>query len=414
MDLRVLLTAVTPLSFRDGVDLVTSDLNRYVPGTAFLGALAEAHAERGRDRDEFANLFLRERVRFGNAYPAHFTHKLLRQANLQPVRPIPLSARSGKRFPGFRADEQDPDDRCDGVTDGLIPLTLFALSGETRPDLLDPLRSIGTGAKAQDLDRISGFYRRGETPGLLGRAHLSLDLRTRTGINYRTGTVQQAILYSTQVLPEGSQFWAAWHLPDGDPTLYAALEALVEDLSDADALRLGNNRTRGFGRVRLQLNPEDDAETGARAGALAERVTHFTAQLATAAAAARIDLPDGVYLPITLTSDMLLHDALLRARLQLSGADLAAAGVKGADLVFYGATSRRVRGWNSVLGLPRADTWAIGMGAVFLFRLPPTYADWDALVQLQAQGLGLRRSEGYGQISLADPFHLELAGGIIA
>lgn len=407
--LRVRLTAETPLSFRDGVDLAASELNRYVPGTALLGALAEAHARLRDDRAEFAALFLRERVRYGNAYPAGFSNEELSGSHLLPVRPIPLTARSSKRFGGFRYDRRDPGERYDGVTDALIPMALFALSDEARSDLLDPARSAGQGEGAVDLERIGGFYRRGAGPGSFGRARIGPDLRTRTGINYRTGTVQQSILYSTQVLPEGASFWGSWRIADGGEALRDTLEGLVEELVEGGMLRLGNNRTRGFGRVTLRL----DDDEGDSAGALAARAAAFSGLLADAARAAGLAIPAGVYLPVTLASDALLHDELLRARLRLGPEDLAAAGAPGAELVFHTAAPRRVRGWNALLGVPRADTWAIGMGAVFLFRLPAGFAAWDALLAWQDEGVGLRRGEGYGQISLADPFHLELAGGVM-
>jgi len=410
MQLRALLTAETPLSFRDGVDLASPELNRYIPGSAILGALAEAHARLRADPAMFARLFLQEQVRFGNAYPTAFATEKLTRTDYLPVRPVPLSARSGKRFVGFRYDDPDKVERYVGVTDALIPLALFALSGEARSDLLESVRTYGVGDDAIELDRIGGFYRRGSEPGEIGRAQVDFDLRTRTGINYRTGTVQQAILYSTQVLPEGTSFWGSWSIPDDDAALRTSLEQLVDELAEAGMFRLGNNRTRGFGRVTARLD-DDDSDTSI---ALAERVATFTALLDTAAAAAGLDIPAGIYLPVSLVSDALFHDALLRPRLQLHPDDLAVAGVAGAELVFHTAAARRVRGWSMLLGLPRADTWAIGMGAVFLFRLPAGFAGWDALLRFQERGVGLRRAEGYGQISLADPFHLELAGGVMA
>lgn len=410
MQLRVLLTAETPLSFRDGVDLATSELNRYVPGVAVIGALAEAHARAGNARDEFARLFLAEWVLFGNAYPTSCVTREIAESNHLPVRPIPRSARSGKRFAGFKHDSAQDGERRDGVTDALIPLALFALSDETRADLLEPIRTLEEHGRQIDLDRIEGFYRRGKRSGTFSRARIGPDLRTRTGINYQTGTVQQQILYSTQTLPEGSQFWGVWTIAD-DPegTLKADLDQLVTALVRDQALRLGNNRTRGFGLVQAQLV----AHAGDTAEELGDRVSTFNQILGEVAQTNKVEIPDGLYVPLTLTSDTLLQDELLRARLQLGPADLAAYGVPDAELVFHIGSVRRVRGWNGLLGLPRADSWAIGMGSVFLFRLPQDFADWEALRRLQEHGVGLRRAEGYGQLSVADTFHLELAGGVM-
>ncbi|NNJ13660.1 hypothetical protein EKD04_025370 [Chloroflexales bacterium ZM16-3] len=410
MQLRLYLTAETPLSFRDGVDLVASELNRYVPGTAMLGALAEAHQRLRGDPQEFARFFLEDRVIFGNAYPATFEAESLTKSEQLPVAPIPATARSGKRFGGFRFDGQHARDRRDGVTDGLVPMALFALSGESRADLLEPTRRFRRDTAEIDLDRISGFYRQGLQLDEIGKARLSPDLRTRTGINYRTGTVQQEILYSIQVLPERSVFWSCWTIADDGAEgerLRDRLEMFVEDLVESGMLRLGNNRTRGFGRVQARLMEY----AGDTAAALVERVRRFQQLLGETARQHQIDLNEGVYVPITLTSDVLLYDDLLRSRLQIAPGDLAAHGIPDAELVYHTAGVRRVRGWNTLLGLPRADMAAISMGSVFLFRLPAAFADWPALLRLQQTGLGLRRVEGYGAISIADRFHLDSAGG---
>jgi CRISPR-associated protein Csx10 len=110
---------------------------------------------------------------------------------------------------------------------------------------------------------------------------------------------------------------------------------------------------------------------------------------------------------LTLTADLLLRDRLLRWRLRLDEQVLADAGLPDATLVYHAASVRRVLGWNGLLGLPREDALAIGMGSVFLFRFPnpPALA---ALYHLEANGLGERTVEGFGRLTVADPFPWEV------
>jgi hypothetical protein len=67
-----------------------------------------------------------------------------------------------------------------------------------------------------------------------------------------------------------------------------------------------------------------------------------------------------------------------------------------------------VPGWNAALGMPKADTWCLGRGSVLLFRLPPDHDPEPTLARLQeieAEGVGDRRVEGFGRIAGCDPFH---------
>jgi CRISPR-associated protein Csx10 len=122
---------------------------------------------------------------------------------------------------------------------------------------------------------------------------------------------------------------------------------------------------------------------------------------------AGVALPTGWYVPMTLASDVLVLDPLLRWGLQLDGSTLAEVGLSGATLVYHTASMRRVTGWNGLWGLPRDDALAIGMGSVFLVRFEQE-PDVSALLRLQEEGIGERKAEGFGRVTVADPFHWEV------
>lgn len=402
MILRILLGAETPLSFRTGRNPARSDTLPYVPGTAILGSLAQVHQVMGRDRDEFAAFFLQDHILLGNCYRANFDKIRELTGEDRPVLPIPATARSCKRFGGFAfgADRESEDRK--GVKDFLIPLALFALSDETKPSVLADIETHPD--TRYPLDRINGFFRRGAKANEYGQPAKSTAIRTRTGINYATGAARSEILYSRQTLPKDASFWGRWWIND---QVWSSFEEFITEALNQNLIRVGNNRTRGFGRVSLNMQAceLDTIE------ALRKRVEDFTAQFKTAATQAGIATPDALYVPITLTSDAILYDPLLRARLRLSGQDLVAFGLEDAPLIFHAASTRQVAGWSELWGLPRADDWAISMGSVFLFALPRADdATFESLLRLEEQGIGLRRAEGFGMVSVANLFHTELAG----
>lgn len=398
---RISLYAETPLTFRSGRDAACSSTHEYVPGISLIGGLAQAHQALRRNPEEFAAFFLHNRIQFGNCYPALFAATAL-QADNYPVLPLPLTARSCKRFPGFVFHAENERKHRAGVTDLLIPLALFALSGEQRGDLLDQYQKHPR--TNEPLDRLEGFFRRGSQADHYGQPRQRKALRTRTGINYDTGIAQSAILYSREVLERGTKFWGCWHVDDD---LTEAFAQFVTEVDKGDLLRVGNNRTRGSGHVRFNLQRiDEDTELDLKA-----RIEAFTQHFKQQAATSQLDAPAALYVPILLTSDAILTDPLLRARLQISADDLAAIGIPGAELVFQAAGMRQVSSWNSLWGLPRADDWAITKGSVFLFALPEANnATFAALLNWQRDGIGQRRTEGFGALTLAHRFHIELAG----
>jgi len=400
MHTRVLLRAETPLTFRDGRDAARASTLNYVPGSTLLGGLAESYLRDHRNKTQFDDWFLRGKIRFANLYPAGFALDALQDEDAIPVLPLPLTARSCKRFSGFHFGSKAESEQRHGVTDALIPLSLFMLSGEHSIDILESFSDCPT--CQEPLDRFSGFFRRGQNLAEIGVAAKSQALRTRTGINYASGATMQSILYSRAVLPKGANFWGEWYIADA---VASDFQTFVERVVDAGLVRVGNNRTRGLGRVTMNLS-ESEAEDIA---ALQGRVQMFNQALHADADKFGISTPAALYVPLTLTSDAILYDRLLRPRLQITNDYLSDVwGLTGAQVVYQVAGVRRVESWNTVWGLPKADELAIAMGSVFLIALPTNDADiFKRLCNLQEQGIGARRVEGFGAVRVADAFHIE-------
>ncbi len=398
------ITDCGPLSFRAGRETTTATSLGYVPGTALFGGLATAHRLLRCNPTQFDAFFMNDEASFGNLYPAKFRDEL--QSDVWPVYPLPATARSCKRFGGFKFDERDSHrDPHHGVTDALIPWALFALNGQTD---VRPLQSVKSCTCDEPMDAFDGFYRRDAFDGArIGTAKVERSLRTRTGISRATGAVEQGILYSREVLQAGTPFWGTLTVPDAQAE---GFYAFCQETNESGLLRLGNNRARGFGKVTLRLVEPESEDTP---DALAQRIGVFDAALREQAQRYDIATPHALYVPITLTSDAIVFDSLLRYRRTLATDYLEETwGLCNAEVVYQTNGTRRVMGWNELWRLPKPDDVALTMGSVFLLGFSEALNDTlvDGLLQMQTQGIGIRRREGFGRLVVANPFHWEVQG----
>lgn len=397
-----------PLSLRARRELSGAETRGYIPGATVLGALAAAHAAHRGDPAEF-NGFFGPDSRFGNLYPASFDNENLYKDAASPILPLPATAVSCKRFSGFRCDQKpDEGEVHHGVYDTAMASTLFALSGGRKIALLDQFNHCkdDTSRCREPMDRFEGFYRwRGSA---VGRTQASRGLRTRAGISRLTGAVEQGILYSREVLNAGTAYWGAADVPKPWARKF---EDFVGEFSEAGLLRFGNNRTRGFGRAQVEaIRQDDDAES---VKPLMARMAEFDRRLRAQAKAEHIDASHDLYVTITLTSEAVLLDRLLRFQTRIDGAYLDAQWqIPGAELLFQSGGTRRVMGWNQALGVPKGDETAVTMGSVFVFGLNRPLDEGIAakFLAMQQQGIGVRRREGFGELVVASPFHYEMRG----
>ena len=409
--MRVILrvTDSGPISLRAGRETTGAETINYIPGRAVLGGLAEAHASIRRNTSQFNDFFFADESTFGNLYPASFDPDDL-QGVTDPVLPLPATAIACKRFGGFTFDEDDPIVAPHhGVYDDLISWTLFALGGKTRSGVLADLGHCRHHSGCREpMDHFDGFYRRNAWDAMkMGSANISQGLRTRTGVSRQTGTVATGILYSREVLGPGMGFWGSATIID---SCFDAFRDFVQEASATGVLRFGNNRTRSMGRVVLEVNEASDGDTEET---LTERIQRFDLEFRKQAANAEVSTTHALYVPLTLVSDVILVDHLLRYQTQIDPGYLQQVWqLQGAEPVYQHNSVRRVMGWQSLLRMPRADEVAVAMGSVFLFGFstPLDKQKVTALLRMQDQGVGVRRREGFGRVVVASPFHWEVKG----
>ena len=64
-----------------------------------------------------------------------------------------------------------------------------------------------------------------------------------------------------------------------------------------------------------------------------------------------------------------------------------------------------VLGWNKKHGLPKEDEFGVKRGSVYLLASTAGQAVIDRLQELGRYGIGLRREEGFGHLTISNPFH---------
>ena len=404
----------------------------YIPGTTLAGSLAAAYRLYYPDDETgFRDLFLKEQVWFPNLYPASFKKsKDFQLATTDPICPLPKTAQSCKRFPGFQPTEYETDVEGPrhGVRDSLLDWAIFELgnrAGLNAEQLLQPLEQYKKCRVCEEMkldrpmDHFPGYYRRLSSDSSMLTAKVKTRLQTRNGINRETGTVEERILYNRQVIEEDAHFWGLVKMPDG---LASSFEKFVGEAGNTSAgwLRIGTGRTRGMGKVGLKLGTPAHLSN---IDAFRARLEAFDAKLREKAKPFKLPLSP-FYFALTLHSPAILSDGWqgyatsIHAKTLLHGNDTLASrvGLPAASLqrVYQFSSTRRVTGWNELWGTPRANEIAIDTGSVFLFACTESLTEdrrqalIQALAQLEEEGIGRRKAEGFGRICISDPFHREV------
>ena len=213
-----------------------------------------------------------------------------------------------------------------------------------------------------------------------------------------------------------------------------ALKTVQQLLKAEDGrILIGHARTRGYGDVTLQLGEpaamEDERDLQARVGCW----TRWSRELNDVLAAPPFSLadrtPDGFFFSLSFPTGALLVDRFLRYTMdpaqmldwlpQMSAADTVIPPQDrpvrhldtGGAVRWIAAVTKheRLRGWNAAHGLPRQDEWMVTRGAAYVYHFEGEQHQREALFSrlhaLTNDGIGLRRNEGFGVVTVSDEFH---------
>lgn len=346
-----------------------------VPGSVLRGALATAYRRRWGEDEPFRTAFLSDRNRFPHCRPGPGA-----------PRPAPLTARTCKHHPGEVARGGH------GVRDELLSLVAASSNGESGTRAVEVCPT----CEAR-LVRYSGLLPRRQGGAVQG---VRRAVRMHVAIDRATGTARPGLLYGHEViLPQaaadepGSQgrqlilSGLAWLEEEDLPTLHRAAE---------EPVWIGRSRSSGFGRVRVAFRPMDQ---GQPSEGVKERLERW--QRAVGTHSGRRPLC------VSLTSPAILHDRALRYAGRLS--DHLAECLQldqegGLEMV----RTELVPGWNMAGRLPKTTDVAVSAGS-FLFGWSglPVEELANVLGELEREGIGSRRSEGFGAVICPDTAALD-------
>ncbi len=297
-----------------------------------------------------------------------------------------------------------------------------------RPEAVGRWQSCRAADCAADLKRYDGFAvtnGRGLEP-----ANASMFVSMHVGIDRLTGTAAQGVLYTLEAIAPNTPLVATVRATE------EAANGLRTLLTAADGvIYLGHHRTRGYGRVQLTLQdmPQpDEAAEQERWLTWSARFIEFAREWGprlTGGPAPELSEEQDFFFALGFPNGAILVDEVLRYTLDPGYAidwlpplprpqelfpfdRRPTRGLgNGGTLVCVAAVTEHelLRGWHAAQGLPKQDESMVARGAVYAYRYRGDRAGRTELLQrlaaLTASAVGLRRSEGFGEVSVSDEFH---------
>jgi CRISPR-associated protein Csx10 len=322
----------------------------YIPGSLLRGALAALYLRNeGKGRDAFdavadseaRSLFLTDETRFLHAYPVNESG--------QRGLPVPIPWRYNKE------DHHTEEDRYWRVYD----LSRCAPPAPFREQEIGHTFACWSGGVAE----------------LLSPAR-QINLHTQRDARKGRATGESSTIYRYDALAAGLRVQG---LIQTAPELAPAIADL---LPLQQTLWLGHARRAGYGEARVievqQLDYWRESDIGAPSG-----------------------LETGGELRVTFTSDALLRNGCGQSSIDPLDAIANLLEVPQHSLTFLPdrswAGSKNVGGFNRKWGLPLPQAVAISAGSVFTYRIGLAI-DADKLFDLERDGIGERRNEGFGRL----------------
>lgn len=384
------------------------DAYDFLPGSSVRGAVARTFAHssycpQGFKDDEFRRAFLKQTALFTEFYPTTID---------VPAKPIPLSARTCKGFPGFRLITEEESRKkgvreSHGAKDILIAATTVRLLRKARlPAALED-RCIRCQSALKELD---GYYISPTDP-LTYLKSVAHRMHTKTAINRQRGASAEGQLYSYELVDAKLEYLESQrprfigNVSNLTPALYQHLQSL-----NGQTLLIGGARLRGYGKVKVGIHsPTADEEPQQ----WKERMNKMTNSIKTpvldvVSETEHKELESRIFFSLTLTSDLVLPPGDWEQVL-IEGVKTQLGMEQKPTLESAICRTGYRGGYNEAVGMRKDLMPVILRGSAFVFSCHQSEKDniLNALPALLQQGMGLRREEGFGRVSFCDHFHLE-------
>jgi len=345
----------------------------FIPGSVFRGSLADLYLKSKGPDEDFKEIFISEKIIFSNLY-------------INGAKPNPLSAYSCKYHGGFLGDSEKH-----GVVDLILPL-IREKEGDI--DLSDKIKTCQYIEESEpcgiETKRFKGYYRKILSDDSFESVNIKKRLLYHTAISPISETALENALYSMEVIEREQVFSGDILIDDG-----SLLNKFNEFIKKIDLLFLGSDKSAGLGMFKIMSYQEVDGFDNNES--LKIRISLFNEKL-------KLN-NNKTYFSITLQSDTIVTDKYMRYKSYIDAEDI---GIPDAQLIHGIAEKRVVQGWNAMTKLPKEDALAIEKGSVFVFAIDgPIDSILDKLLKLEIYGVGNRRAEGFGRLTVCDPFHFE-------
>jgi CRISPR-associated protein Csx10 len=342
-----------------------------IPGTAVRGAFAEmaakALARYGDEmRGNFMKLFFSELVRFSPLYPAAQD-----RAHLRPAFPAPLDFQTCKLHPGFKA-----------YGAGVLK--------HYKQEVKECLRCKEAKIKADLASLYQYIYVAQQDK--LKQAEVKQRLEMHNTINPYTERVLTTNLFAYEPLASAQFFMGEIFCADENLWHLLIDMAGLQPIGKSFALHLGKASRRGYGRATavVQKMPVDGPPLWIGQG-IRERINNLQAHLV-----------------LTLMSDTIIPDCWGRFHTGFEEEWLAKELGTPVKIEEQFVNAREIDSFNAHLGLPRWRDIALTAGSSVLLQ---PVGQWNVarLEQLEREGLGLRRNEGFGWVAFNHPIYFNPA-----
>ncbi len=379
----------------------------YIPGRLLRGAWAEWLKTQGEEDEGI--LAQVKKLRIWNFYPAVDDGQLLYTL------PLPLTAMTCKHESGFQTAFLSKN-KGHGVVDTLLPQLAYHLLREAGAQMTAPFALTCAQCDGR-MEPAEGFYGVYEAHGRVGYEQFRprYHAQTKVALSRFRRASQFQMLYTVNALAPQAPAVITSNKKDEPKNksvvflgrVYGDPQAVQELRQALDHVAIGALHTRGYGRVHVE---ESDPPQWP---GLKERVETFNRILTDLwqdlkRLAANPDglpeKPDGLYFSVDLLSPgVFVNHGLpeLVPELYINGRVLRP--------IWWATRPDMASGWSTAWGLPKPTNLAARMGSVYVYRWDGSMDDLlPALQALEAEGLGLRRDEGFGEILVCHPFHQEV------
>lgn len=370
---------------------------QYIRGGLIRGAMANALLADLKNRepdDDFEQLFLDDNAGiFRNCTPG--------------TKVLPATAAGCKDVSGFLADGKH------GIFD-----TLFErIVSEKANWMYQPTCPKCSGR----VESQSDFYE--AATDSCKEKHLNTRLLTRVAINRQRRVAEDELLYHLTALDPvfvKSEKVNSQDNVESEKVILHGSARIPSDLVNKvtqtlrqKVKRLGGGSSRGLGKVCIAVDKQQASDM------LSKRIKVFNEGLQVVWETyadlpnTEIDVFEGTYFSVNLQSDAILtaEDGWQRSTvLTVPMLQEMAGCTTDVTLVRSFTSYDYVGGWNAAWGLPKETDFVTKMGSVFVFHTQDFDTWLPKLQTLENIGIGNRREEGFGQVLICDPFHLQTRG----